>query len=147
VPHKNTFTSHEKLKSKKFTELLFKKGAALYSFPFRVVYLQKTATIKLPQPVDFVADFPIKFGVSVSTKNFKRAVDRNRVKRLTREAWRLQKQQLYEIAKKHNVQIGVFFVYTQKEILSQSEISIAVQKAIKKLSQIIAAFPPIITTN
>jgi ribonuclease P protein component len=134
---KNTFNHHEKLKSKKLTELLFKKGEAFFSFPYRVVYLQKTDAIKLPQPVDFAPSYPIKFGVSVSTKNFKRAVDRNSVKRLTREAWRLQKQAVYDTANSNNIQLGIFFIYTQKEIATFTDIEAAVAKAIEKLQKII----------
>ncbi len=140
VAIKHTFNHNEKLKSKKFTDLLFKKGEAFYSFPFRVVYLQKTEAIKLPQPVDFALNFPIKFGISVSTKNFKKAVDRNRVKRLSREAWRLHKHLVYTTAIEKKVELGLFFIYTQKEILNFDEIEKAVIKAIEKLNKIIANF-------
>lgn len=58
----------------------------------------------------------MQVGFTVSTKNFKRAVDRNRIKRLTKEAYRLQKQILYSKLKENNQQLILFFIYTGKEL-------------------------------
>jgi ribonuclease P protein component len=132
-----TFNHNEKLKSKKLIELLFKEGKAFHSFPYRVVYLQNSTNIKIPESKSFVSAFPIKFGISVGTKNFGKAVDRNRVKRLTREAWRLHKHICYEKASSADIQLAVFFIYTQKEILSFVEVEKAIINAIKKLNEII----------
>jgi ribonuclease P protein component len=132
-----TFNHNEKLKSKKLIELLFKEGKAFHSFPYRVVYLQNSTGIKLPESKTFVSGFPIKFGVSVGTKNFGKAVDRNRVKRLTREAWRLHKHHCYEKAISADIQLAIFFIYTQKEILSFAEVEKGILNAIKKLNEMI----------
>jgi ribonuclease P protein component len=134
---KNTFNHNEKLKSKKLIDLLFKQGKSFHCFPYRVVYLFNDASFKIPTYKDFVENYPIKFGVSVSKKNFKKAVDRNRVKRITREAWRLQKLDCYKIAVEKNVQLGIFFMYTQKELEPYDIVEKAMSKAIKKLIQII----------
>lgn len=78
---KFTFNQKEKLKSKKLIEKLFTEGKSVSSFPLRLVYL----------PTVFDDGVLVKTGVSVSKRHFKTAVDRNRVKRLMREAYRLNK--------------------------------------------------------
>jgi ribonuclease P protein component len=76
-----TFNKKEKLKSKKLIDLLFSEGKSVSAFPLRLVYL----------PTTFEDDIFAKTGVSVSKRNFKTAVDRNRIKRLLREVYRLNK--------------------------------------------------------
>ena len=83
---KFTFGKPEKLKSQKLIEKLFTEGKSVKKFPIRLVYLQTQHT----------SDFPIQAGFSVPKRNFKRAVDRNRIKRLFRGAYRHQKCDLYE---------------------------------------------------
>lgn len=82
---KFTFPKKEKLKSQKLIEKLFLEGKAVTAFPLRVLYLQ----------TDFEDGTKIKTGVSVSKRNFKKAVDRNRIKRLLREAYRLNKPEYF----------------------------------------------------
>jgi ribonuclease P protein component len=61
-------------------------------------------------------DAALQIGVSVSKRNFKKAVSRNRIKRLLREAVRLQKKELSETLTQNKQQLAVFFIYTGKEI-------------------------------
>lgn len=75
----------------------------------------------------------LQFGVGVSARHFKKAVDRNRIKRLTREAWRLQHNELKEKLKEQNKGLDVFFIYTGKELTDYKTVSDKVQQAIKKL--------------
>lgn len=81
-----TFGKPEKLKSRKLIGKLFEDGKSVKKFPIRLVYLQ----------TDHTSDFPIQAGFSVPKRNFKKAVDRNRIKRLLREAYRHEKGVLYE---------------------------------------------------
>jgi ribonuclease P protein component len=83
---KFTFGKQEKLKSRKLIEKLFDEGKSVKKFPVRLVYLQSSHT----------SDFPVQAAFSVPKRNFKRAVDRNRIKRLLREAYRHQKNTLYD---------------------------------------------------
>lgn len=81
-----TFGKQEKLKSRKLIGKLFEEGSSVKKFPIRLVYLKAEHT----------SDFPIQAGFSVPKRNFKSAVDRNRIKRLMREAYRLTKNEVYE---------------------------------------------------
>ena len=80
----NKFYKEERLCSKKSLDLLFKNGSSFLLYPFRVTYF-------------FVAEphqFPAQVVINVAKKRYKHAVDRNLIKRRTREAYRLQKQEL-----------------------------------------------------
>lgn len=85
-----TFGKEERLKSRKIIGRLYEEGKSIKVFPLRMVYLQTSHT----------SDFPCQAGVSVPKRNFKRAVDRNRIKRLLRESYRLEKHTVYNEAKK-----------------------------------------------
>ena len=79
------YSKKDKLKSKKLIEELFLKGKAVTVFPLRLVYLKTS----------FTDGSVIKAGVSVSKKLHKNAVDRNKIKRLVREAYRLNKPKYF----------------------------------------------------
>ncbi|WP_440134179.1 ribonuclease P protein component [Chitinophaga sancti] len=123
-----SFTKEERLKSRKIIETLFREGKAFSVFPYRVVYM----------PVDNpIAPYPVQAGFSVSTKRFPHAVDRNRVKRLTRECYRLQKGELYEQlrAQQPNGQLAVFFIYTDKKIAPFTTLQHKISLILKKLAK------------
>lgn len=75
----------DKLKSKKNIERLFNEGRSITVYPLRLVYLE----------TEFNDSSILKTGVSVSKKHHKTAVSRNRIKRLLREAYRLNKQKFF----------------------------------------------------
>ncbi len=91
LPHQHsiilkfTYSKKEKLKSKALIDQLFTEGQSVSVFPLRLVYLGTA----------FDDAIIAKTGVSVSKRNFKTAVDRNRIKRLLREAYRLNKAQFF----------------------------------------------------
>jgi len=129
-----TLSKSERLKSRKQIEQLFKDGKRLSLPPFRIHYLLRPLTTHNPR-------LTTQLGVGVSTKNFKRAVDRNRIKRLIRESYRLQKPIFSIKIKASNQHLNVFIVYTGKELpdykLVYDKVAIALQKislAIEKRS-------------
>jgi ribonuclease P protein component len=104
-----TYLKTEKLKSRKIIELLFSKGKSISKYPLRLVYI-KTDEV----------DEKLLFGVSVSKRNFKNAVDRNYFKRVLRECYRLNKHLLYDNLDKP---YAMMFFYQTKERLSYQEIN------------------------
>lgn len=120
-----TLGKKERLKSRKQIDQLFAEGKSFVINPFRVYYVVNPETSILNE---------LKFGIGVSAKNFKKAVDRNRIKRLTREAWRLQKNELKEKIKTTNKQLNVFFIYTGKELPDFKTVKEKVAVALKKLA-------------
>jgi len=101
-----TYNKEEKLKSRKLIEYLFSKSKSISAFPVRVLY-------------NFVEDdtsVPLQAGVTTSSRNFKKAIERNRVKRILREAYRLQKLPLQQHLKEQNKSLALFFIYTGKEL-------------------------------
>lgn len=78
----NTLGKTERLKSRKLIKKLFEEGISIKNYPFRLVYIVTETS-------------PIKSSFSVPKRNFKKAVDRNRIKRLIKEAYRLEKKNLF----------------------------------------------------
>jgi ribonuclease P protein component len=115
VTRQFTLGKKERLKSQKQIEHLFSEGKNFFVTPYRVFYQVN----KIPhhhQTIPMTIATNIQIGVGVSGKNFKKAVDRNRIKRLTKEAYRLQKKDLQEILKQKKQQLNIFLVYTGKEL-------------------------------
>ncbi|HTQ65221.1 MAG TPA: ribonuclease P protein component [Puia sp.] len=113
-----------RLKSRKLIEELFNDGKSFSYAPFKVFYLHTQTDVFL------------QAGFGVSAKSFKRATDRNRIKRLTREAYRLQKKDLDEKLKVNHWHLAVFFIYIGKEIPEYPLIFKKMGSILKKLIQI-----------
>ncbi len=108
------YPKEEKLKSKKTIELLFSNGQSVAKYPLRLVYIESDYGINAE------TKNKLKFGISVSKKNFKKAVDRNYFKRVLRETYRLNKHILTENIKKP---FAIMFFYQTKERLKFDEIN------------------------
>ncbi|WP_109831375.1 ribonuclease P protein component [Reichenbachiella versicolor] len=102
-----SFPKKERISSKKLIDALFNKGASFHIYPFMIKYLPNSE-------VDAVCHQVL---VSVSKKRFKRAVDRNRVKRLVKEAYRLNKPHHLQKAKSGNYWL-IAYIYVGKKIHS-----------------------------
>ncbi len=104
-----TYPKSERLKSKNTIDLLFSTGKSVSKYPLRLVYV----------PVELPEKEPIKMGVSVSKKYFKKAVDRNYFKRVLRETYRLNKQLLLPSGKQR---YAFMFFYQTSDRLPYAEI-------------------------
>ena len=125
---KYSFTASERLKHRKLIETLFRNGEAFSVFPFKVVY---SITDKSCSDTVFV-----KMGCAVPKRNKKHAVDRNRIKRRVKEAWRLQKHQLYKDIPE-NKELHLFFIFIGKELPDFNLTATTVAKAIHRLQSIL----------
>jgi len=110
----HTFSKEERLKSQKDIAELFSCGKSLFSYPVKWVYLEKEGD----------RNPPVRMGVSVSRRRWKRAVDRNRIKRLLREAYRLNKSKIVSTLSENEYLNGML-LYVAKEKLSLLQIEAA----------------------
>ena len=110
---RHTFPKEEHLCRKKLIEELFsKQGSSFGVYPLRIVWI--------PAPAPTTA--PPQVLISVSKRTFKRAVDRNRLKRLIREAYRLNKYRLTEQPNGHSIALlGIIFTGKEKSPLTLVE--------------------------
>ena len=123
-----TFGRDQRLKSRKQIERVFREGKSMNVFPFRVYFFI--------QPL-VGGRQALQTGVGASRRNFKKAVDRNRIKRLTREAYRLKKESLALLLKERQLSLSLFFIYTGKELpdyrLVSGKIAVALEKIMKEI--------------
>ncbi len=110
-----SFPKKEKLTNKKLFEALFIEGKNLKEFPIKLIYL----------PTDFKDDLAIKVAVVAPKKRFKTAVDRNKIKRLLREAYRLNKPLIF-----NNIEgnFAFIFLYLGKKTPTFNEVDTAMKK-------------------
>ncbi|HOF81727.1 MAG: ribonuclease P protein component [Bacteroidales bacterium] len=125
------FRKNERLCSRYLIEKLFKEGSSFLVFPIRVTYFQiegrEIARLKSPLQVMF----------SVSKKRFKKSVQRNRIKRLMRECWRINKSPLTEKINKHEKHIIVSLVFIGESIPDFALLNTKIISIIKRLNHLI----------
>jgi len=102
-----TFCKVERLTNKKIINSVFTKGNSAFIYPFIV----KWSFIELK------SEFPLQILISVPKRNFKKAVDRNKLKRYIREAYRLNKNIFSDKVVSNDKKIVFTLIYTEKEIL------------------------------
>ena len=119
-----SFKKSERLKSRKTISRLFnREGNSFAKYPLRLVYMEIEES-----------EVPIQFTVSVSKKKFKRAVDRNRVKRQIREAYRLNKAPLFEKLEQSEKKYAWMVIFTGSELPDYQRVEKAMKKLIEKFN-------------
>ena len=127
-----SFSKSERLKSKKLIEATFAAGQKFKAWPL----VAKSMEAELPD------DVHCQTLVSVSKRSFKRAADRNRIKRLMREAWRLHKQTAYAAFQKHEKHRALVLIYVGKELPTFEGIQESMQTLIAKMIEALEAPEP-----
>jgi len=118
----NGFAKQERICNRNDFNLLFSDGESVFSYPFRCVFCKKESDKVL-----------VRLAVSISKKKFKLATDRNRIKRRIREAYRLEKQELYHFIPKSSITLDILIIYTENKILNYPQFRKGIQGMIKKV--------------
>ena len=113
----------ERLSRESVLNKLFSEGRSISQNGFTLVYL----VVPLP------AIYPAQAAFSVPKRHFKKAVDRNRVKRLMREAYRKNKIPLYEKLSQKEQQVAMMFIYKGKDLPEHEVVEKNVIDLVKKL--------------
>ena len=134
LPNGHTLGKKERLKSRKQLDRLFKEGRALTVPPFRVLFILEPQSAEAPVPA-------LQFSVGASIRNFKKAVDRNLIKRRVREAYRQQKIGLENALNAQGGTLRIFFIYTARELPEWDLVNAKMQLALQELEKEIARSP------
>jgi ribonuclease P protein component len=128
MPRSATFTlkKEQRLKSRKRIQQLFREGKSFQIYPYTLYYI-----------LDTVGDHTLQAGFGVSTRLFKKATDRNRIKRLTREGYRTQCLALKEKLAANQLNLSVFFIYNGKELPTFEIVSKKSGSILDRLTRII----------
>lgn len=127
MPTVFTYQKKDKLKSRKQTQHLFSTGQAINVFPIRLIYTIEPMATALEMGS---ASSLLQAGVGAPSRTFRKAVQRNRVKRLLREAYRLEKPNFITQAALDNKRVNLFFLYNDANVLTQVEIQAKVKEAL-----------------
>ncbi len=123
--NRNTFGKNEKLCSKLVIDKLFASGISFKEFPIRVIYL----------PLEN-SDATAKALISVPKKRFGRSVSRNRIKRLIRETYRLNKSQIIENWQLQGKYFALAFVYIGNEMPDFDGLTVVMKRILQKLNSV-----------
>ena len=131
----NGLTKTERLISQLVIDKLFAGGnASMAAFPLRIVYMQMEKQ-EGSQQLDGVQQPPVSILVSVPKKRFRHAVDRNRMKRLVREAYRLNKHILWNALQEKNFRLAIAFVCITDTLPTFRSVNKSMRKALIRIGE------------
>ena len=125
MDNQHTFKKTERLSLQREIDGLFKQGGAFISYPLRIVYLKQKP----------LSGEKISVLISVPKRKIKLAVDRNRLKRLIREAFRLNKISLTKHCEEKESGLLIAFLFIGNNMFGWKEIEVALQKALAILKE------------
>ena len=121
-----TFKKEERLCSRQLIDRLYNEGHRLMAFPYSVQWMK--------------VDGPCQVIIVAPKRKFHHAVDRNRVRRLTRECYRLRKHILYQFLEEPGISIVFSMIYIHNEIMPYEQLG-------HKMDKLLAALEKEITTT
>lgn len=127
-----TLGRQERIKSRKTVEQLFAggKSRSLADFPLRIIYMQVQRTAD---------EVPVQMMVSVSKRHFKHAVQRNRVKRQVREAYRLNKKMLNNaVTQQADTILRLAFVWQADKLFSSTAVHQHMRTLLQRMAEKLA---------
>jgi len=123
-----TYQKKDKLKSRKQMQFLFSKGTAITMHPIRLLY-----TIEKGE-VGIFSNGLLQAGVGAPSRQFRKAVQRNKVKRLLREGYRLEKPNFTNSINLTNTRLNLFFLYLDAHVQTQQQIQATINLILQKLA-------------
>lgn len=127
-----TFKKSERLNSKIIIDKLFAGGnSSMAAFPLRVVFM----SIPLDEAPETMCDVPASILISVPKKRFHHAVDRNRMKRLVREAYRTNKSILWEVLDGKDYKMAIAFICITDKMPTFAQVNKAVTKVLVRITE------------
>lgn len=130
---RHSFPASQKLKSRKVIGQLFESGKSVKAYPIRVVY----------SIVEYNSEYHaahVQMGITVPKRSFKSAVDRNRIKRQVREAYRMYHAPLLSLAKDKNAYLGMMMIYIDRKEPDFSYLNKKVKNLIGQLTEALESY-------
>lgn len=138
-----TYQKKDKLKSRKQTQFLFAKGSAITVGPIRLLYTIETenaeasliekSSIEKSDKENFSKGV-LQAGVGAPSRHFRKAVMRNKVKRLLREGYRMERPAFLNAINIEHKRLNLFFLYTETKVLTQQEVQEKIKAVLQKLA-------------
>lgn len=137
-----TYQKEDKLKSRKQTQFLFSKGQSMNAFPIKLIYTIESTqqlSVLLPSPPyninEIIERGQLQTGVGAPSRTFRKAVMRNKVKRLLREGYRMEKPTFITNAALQGKRVNLFFLYTDSALITQKEIQEKIKQLLNRLAE------------
>ena len=130
-----TFGKEERLCSRRLIDRLYAEGHRLMVFPYSVQWMLLPISESAHECSEGRGKTNCQVLIVAPKRKFKHAVDRNRVRRLTRECYRLRKHDLYAFLEEHGLSIVFSMVYIHNEIMSYEQLEHKMEKLLSALEK------------